>query len=64
MLLSRYGLSDLVPIFAAKEVTGRRLHCCDEYSDLMGAKVGVPDKVEAKELLSWIEEWKEIGVTL
>jgi hypothetical protein len=64
VLLSRCGLTDLVPIFAAKEVTGRRLHSCDEYSDLMGAKVGVPDKVEAKELLSWIEDWKEKGVVL
>jgi hypothetical protein len=61
-LLVKCELASLVPVFAAKEVKGRRLANCEGYADLMDKSIGVDSAMVAKELWDLVEEWKMEGV--
>jgi hypothetical protein len=61
--LADLGLSKLIPIFAANEVTGKLLSNIEDLSELMSEDVGVPTKLIARTLMEQILEWRTQGVS-
>jgi hypothetical protein len=57
------GLSKLVPVFAANEVTGILLSNCRNVAELMSENFGVGSEVKARTLMELIEVWKAQGVS-
>jgi len=62
-LMEKVGFGKLKENFAANEITGMLLACCDEAADLQDDTYGV-SKPLAKGLIKKIVEWKEKGVDL
>jgi hypothetical protein len=56
------GMSNLVPVFAEKEVTGKLLANCEDVAELMSEDFGVATKAKARTLLEQVEEWRAQGV--
>jgi hypothetical protein len=54
------GLDELVPIFAARKVTGNLLSFCEEAAEL--EDFGVTSKPVERMLMAQIKQWKEHGV--